>query len=498
MVEILTQIEKEELIEHYYTHIFDFAQDFLPHFLKVKTPDFHLDIYNLLKDPGFYAISAPRGFAKSTVCSKIFPIWAGCFKHLGDVSIISASEDFVIRELTTPIREEFESNKRLIKIFGPQKTTQWSASYFKLKNGMAFEGLGINGQLRGGRRGNIILDDIENNESVENEDQRSKIRDKINKEIIPKLLPEAALVFIGTIIHPLCHLNSVLKKPNNGWTKREYRAYNDAKFGEEDKYKKGNELWKELWDHEKLKKRMETIGSHAFASEYLNDPVSDDSKPIKEDQIRRYTKVPPEHNIYIVLDPAYTEDEKSDYKVAAVIAVDKYSNRYLVEYIRTRVPLGQYMDACLNLYVKYRNTCSKVGVPRGREVDFWNSIHNKAQQRGLFPPFAEIKYLFRDANSGESIRNKKKRMIRTLQPLFESGKYFIGADHEEAVEELLTFGVPHDDLIDAMSGAEQIIEPLYSYQEVENHAKEGFGDDDEDFEQTEEEVNWGGSGYGDF
>ena len=492
-VELISRTDKEKLLEHYYLNIQDFAQDILPHWLTAKTPEFHKDIYELIRTEQLLAISAPRGFAKSTVCSKIYPIWAALFRQYGDISIISASEDYVCRELLIPIKNEFENNKRLIKLFGEQKTDQWAASYFKLKNGIAFEGVGVNGQLRGGRRGVVILDDCESNDSVLSEDQRAKLRDKVNKEIIPKLLPESICVIVGTIIHPLCYLKEILNNKDNGWTKREYRAYKDAKSTDTKKMHKGNELWAEMWSHDKLQKRKAAIGSTAFSSEYLNDPVSDAASPIQEDKIRYWDNIPSEYSVYIALDPAYTENEKSDYKVAVVVAVDTNGNRYLLEYIRTHAPLGEYMEGCLNLYVKHKHKCIKFGVPGGREIDFYNSIQERARKRQVFAPFCEIKYIVRDAQTGSSIRNKHERIIRTLQPHFENGTYYVHRTHQEAIDELLTFrnGSLHDDIVDSLSAVEQLIEPHYSFLDIEKQAQ-AIGD----WQLELETVDTGDTGYG--
>lgn len=493
-VSLITAKEKEALLEHYYLNIMDFAQDMFPHWLNFKTPEFHKDIYDLVRTEQLLAISAPRGFAKSTVCSKIYPIWAACFRQYGDISIISASEDFVVREIMSPIRNEFETNKRLIKLFGEQKTDQWSASYFKLKNGIAIEGLGVNGQLRGGRRGVVILDDIESNESVLSEDQRTKLRDKVNKEIIPKLLPESICVIIGTIIHPLCYLKEILTNKENGWVKREYRAYKDAMAKDTRRMHAGNELWADMWSHERLQKRKAAIGSTAFASEYLNDPISDGSSPIKYEDIRYWTELPNEYSVYISLDPAYTENEKSDWKVGAAIGVDNKGNRYLLEYIRTHNQLGEYIEGCLNLYVRYKNKCVKFGCPAGRESDFYRSVEERARKRGLYPPICEIKYVIRDAQTGSSLRNKHNRITRTLQPHFENGTYYIHLTHTEARDELVTYmsGSLHDDIVDAMSGAEQLIEPHYSFQDVETQAQQA-----QQWEVETETSESGDTGYGD-
>lgn len=494
-VQLITRQEKEKLLEHYYLNIQDFAQDILPHWLTFKTPAFHKDIYALLRTEPLLALSAPRGFAKSTVCSKIFPIWAALYRVYGDISIISASEDFVVREIMSLLRNEFETNKKIIRLFGEQKTDQWSASYFKLKNGIAFEGLGINGQLRGGRRGVVILDDVESNDSVISEDQRTKLKDKVNKEIIPKLLPDSICCIVGTIIHPLCYLREVLNNKDNGWTKREYRAYKDAKSSDTRKMHQGNELWADMWSHDKLQKRKAAIGSTAFASEYLNDPITDGGMPINEEHIRYWDTLPEQYSVYMALDPAYTENDTSDYKVAVAVAIDTKGNRYLLEYIRTHAPLGEYMEGALNLYVKYKNRTIKLGCPAGRESDFYNSFEERARKRNLYPPICEIKYVIRDAQTGSSLRNKHQRIVRTLQPHFENGTYYIHPTQTEARAELLSFAGQslHDDIVDAMSGVEQLIEPHYSFEDVERQASQPTWQI-----ETEDSTNTGDNGYGDY
>jgi hypothetical protein len=96
------------------------------------------------------------------------------------------------------------------------------------------------------------------------------------------------------------------------------------------------------------------------------------------------------------------------------------------------------------------------------EKEFYRSFAEFCHRSGNFPPFQELKNVFRSANN-VGIRNKTKRIVASLQPLFEAGKYFIGADHEEARDELLTIGSSkHDDVVDAMAYVESIVMNLSS------------------------------------
>jgi len=90
----------------------------------------------------------------------------------------------------------------------------WSETYFVLSNGVAFERFKVSVvSLRGGRRGLIVLDDLENEETATSEDQRDKLKRRIGKEIAPKLLPEGEMVYVGTPVHQLCYIHQVYQNP---------------------------------------------------------------------------------------------------------------------------------------------------------------------------------------------------------------------------------------------------------------------------------------------
>lgn len=455
-----TTLSKEKIAEIYYRCQHDieyFALLFFPHLLNKDIAPFQREIYADLIQHKFYACAAPRGHAKSTIGLIINPMHFALFRKVGDISLLSASETFIINEIIRPIKREFETNEMLLRFFGELKTTKWSETYFVLKNGIAFEASGIGGQLRGGRRGLIGLDDLETNETVESEDQRVKLRNRVNKELMPKLFPEGQMTLFGTIIHPLSYLRNVIDTPNNGWFKKIYRAYPDSI------QEKGHELWPEMLPHEELQLRKSRMGSFAFQSEYMNEPVSDETSPIKESQIRVWEKLPAQYNAVIAVDPAYADDATSDYKTAVLILCDSYGNRFLAHYIRTHAPLGEFQEAVINMWLSNRGAITALGIPNaGVEKSFFASFLRKCQDRKLYPPIMELKNSLTTASTGGSIRNKASRIVAALQPLFEQGKYYIGPDHIEAREEILTIGVSrHDDLVDCMAYAENLIMPFY-------------------------------------
>jgi hypothetical protein len=471
-------------LELWKSDILSFAEEFFPHLLTKPSADFQKKIYGALsKKHRSLCIEVFRGGGKSTICLIIKPIHFAIFNQTGDITLISKSESFVINEINRKIKHEFDHNEKLRKIFGDQTTEKWSETYFVLKNGIAFEGLGIGGQLRGGRRGLIVLDDLEDEESAISEDQRDKLKRRIGKEIAPKLLPDGEMVYVGTPVHQLCYIHQVYQTPNNGWEKLMFPAYKEGR------QESGYEQWQEMYNHTFLQGEKTKWGTNYFSSEYLCNPIVDENCPIKEDQIRYWKDLPQQYSCVISVDPAYSDDASADYKVAAIVAIDQAQNRYLLTYLRTHDTLGEFQDGIINLFLQHRSYCTGVGIPNsGVEKSFFDSFMKKCEERKIYPPVIELKNSFMRSGTSISVTNKKSRVTAALQPLFQSGKYYIRPEHLEARDELLTIGQSrHDDIVDCLAYAEQILQPVfYNAQEAENRYEEV------------ETVNRGETGYGDY
>lgn len=428
-----------------------FARNVVAGLLTYEVPEFHRELYRMLPRVSRAVIAAPRGFAKSTISSVIYPLWLAISQvSFKNIMIISASESFAVN-LLRKIKTELESNETILKYFGDLRTDKWSENHIIVKGGVQILAKGAEGQVRGFRPDCVILDDIETDEGVLSEDTRKKLKDWLFKSCMNTLLPGGQFVVVGTILSPLSLLSDLLSTDND-WEKRRYMAYAD---GVEEK---GHELWASLWPHEALQQRKKEIGSFCFSSEYMNNPIDDGVLPIKEHQIKTWKELPANLNYYIALDPAYSENENSDYKTAVIVGVDGDMNRYLTHVIRTHDSMTSYMEQVLKLWRIHSDSVIALGVPcTGTEREFFRSFQEFCHRKGFFPPLQELKNIFRDQNS-VSIRNKQRRIVASLQPLFEAGKYFISPEHEDAKSELMSIGVSkHDDIVDSMAYVEQLV-----------------------------------------
>ncbi len=454
MAKRLTPVDKE-IFEATKESPYKFAEFFLKPLLLSESCDFHKELYQLLPSNKRLVLASPRGFAKSTIASVIYPIWLSLWNNARDIVIISASETLAVDWLRK-IKFELTNNSRVREYFGEQVSDKWSENHIILKNGVNIRARGAGGQIRGFRPDVIICDDLETDDSVRSEEQRRQLKEWLFKACLNTLVPEGQFLIVGTIMHPLSVLADLLAV-DNGWTKKKYMAYKDGV------QESGHELWPELWNHGRLQARKKEIGSFAFSSEFMNSPISEETAPIKDSQIRTWTELPKQFNAVIAVDPAYSEDTTSDYKTASLILCDSFSNRYLAHYIRSHMKIGEFQDAIINLWLSHRGEVTAIGIPNsGTEKAFFESFLRKCSDRKLYPPVVELKNAFVQSGTGISIRNKTARVIAALQPLFENGKYYIGADMLEARDELMSIGVSrHDDIVDTMAYAESLIQPYY-------------------------------------
>ena len=442
--------EKEQILKLWRENLAYFMEDTLTAWTGKGIPEFHRQMAKEINDQKYYFCEAPRGFAKSYLCSRFKALHDALLWKNSDICIISASEGLAIEHLRW-IKVELESNGILKTFFGDQTGKEkWSETHIMLKNGSQIRARGAEAQIRGFRPTCIILDDIEDEETVNSEDRRNKLRNWILKSCLPALTPEGQFVMIGTPISPLAIIEEFINRPMSEWTRRKYAAYKS------DDEKEGNELWKEHWDHAKLQERKKAIGSWAFSCEYMCNPKFIEGAPIQQEHIKTWKYRPENLSMVLVIDPAYSESDNADYKVAYLAGIDHLHNRYCIKYIRTHAPSGEFIDAALSIYQCFKRDIVAFGIPCGREREFYDKVIEKAEQRQIYAPFVELENMFRSV--GGNIRNKQRRIIASLQPLFEAGKYYISADMHELKEELLTIGSSkHDDLVDCACYAEQLL-----------------------------------------
>lgn len=413
------------------------------------------DKLNKIKTIKRLALASPRGFTKSTTCSIMFPLQAAAFKNFENILIVSNSEALSIH-LIRQIRMNIEDNQMLKTLVGDLTSAKWTETHLILKNGVNIRGCGWGAQIRGFRPDLIIIDDFESDETVRSEDMRMKMREWLNKALINSLTPDGCVVFIGTIISRLSILFDYINHAPEGWEAVFNQAY---KNGVEER---GMELWPEIWPHERLQSRKSEIGSWAFSSEFMNDPMPSEGNRFSTSTFRYFTNDDIKGKAlgeYVAIDPAFSSEGSADYGVILNLLHDSEDNAYVDTYYRDKTTSGKLIERFKAMYKARRDKIRAVGVEaNGPQRAFYDRLVEECMRDGLFPPFKKL-----TANIN-GVRNKIDRVTYVLQPRLEAGKLHFRRDQSALIQELMLFPESkHDDLSDALAYGCSLLESMMNY-----------------------------------
>ncbi|MFZ2868717.1 phage terminase large subunit [Zavarzinia sp.] len=290
-----------------------FCRTYFPHYVKSPSASrLHQYLFKrlpeILADPAGQndVIAAPRGEAKSTFCTQLFPLWciARRAKHYILVLMDAFDQAAVMVEA---IKAELEANPRLALDF-PEMVGAgrvWKEGVIVTKAGIKVQGFGSGKRLRGLRHGPhrpdlAVLDDIENDENVKSPEQRDKLEAWVDKAVLNVGAADGTLdvIYIGTTLHydgvlmrkvrnPLWRaikFASIVRQPDrlDLWEEWEAVLRNDGPQ-DADAFYAAREAamnegaivsWPEVRPLIALMKLKVKIGQAAFDSEQQNDPIS--------------------------------------------------------------------------------------------------------------------------------------------------------------------------------------------------------------------------------
>jgi hypothetical protein len=243
-----------------------------------ESPPFHYEMILDAATFGRNAWAAPRGTAKSHVIGLELPLLLLLTRSNYEI-ILALATDKLVEERFERLRPQLERNELIIGDFGNLVPTRGKGTFNNhrmcLTNGSILQGLSVMGKKRGGRPHMIVMDDPENDPDSDSDTSRAMVIAKFEtilwKQFIPMLKSGSSMEWVGTLIDR----KSFLYRATMGddprfdfWNRKVYKAmsYNDDSSV--------SLLWPAMWPRDVLEARRDEIGPSAFASEYLNSPVS--------------------------------------------------------------------------------------------------------------------------------------------------------------------------------------------------------------------------------
>lgn len=443
----MTTDERTNILAELYRNILLFCVTVLPHHFSGRSADFQYEICSLLKKKQrLNCIVAPRDHAKSTLITLGFVLYKILF-HECNFAVIISDTEIQAKMFLDAVKNELETNEIIKLLFGNFIGPKWGETDIITGTGIRIICKGAGQKIRGlkfrkNRPDLVIIDDLENDELVESQERRDKLSQWFFKTVLPALVQEGQLVYVGTILHYDSLLNKLIKNPQ--WNRLFYRAI-----------MKDKALWETRYNLEQLDKIKANYAAQglldAFMCEYLNEPVSDENAIFKQKYFKYYRDDEALINSlskFITVDLAISKSEEADYTVVMVSGVDAIGQIYILEYVRERCSPIETIEHIFRLAGKWN--VSKIGiegVAYQRALQWF--LEDEMRRRNEY-------YLVEELVADSD----KERRIKGLQPRYAVGGVFHKSYMTDLEEELLRFPKgAHDDLADCVAYIPQIAFP---------------------------------------
>jgi predicted phage terminase large subunit-like protein len=428
-----------------------FAMQYYPHKLVKPVAPFHRDLTKVLSNRDVYriAIEAGRGMAKTTWASDIYVGYEICEGPYEEIQVFTQSGGTtgLSTKILKRIKRELDTNDLLRADYGIQRGSAWGQDYIEVKRG---DGKIISVYCRGkhssarGNRGLVLLDDVQDINDCKSETVLAADEDWFFSDIVPILLDEQRLVFIGTSISPLSLLSKVKALPN----------YTVLEFPVEDPPGSGHSAWPEQYSDQFLEDRKREIGIDRYKAEYLCKPMVSGNPVFREEWLKSYDPGSVEFRklealgLYTVVgyDGAHSKQTSADYTALVVLQAlpGPQPKVFVREVMRERWTNKEGVRMLFKLQEKWQQHKT---VMESMSEDSPAIEEARDQERYYRRPLY--------VHPVKPIHDKVTR-AQNIQGMVQSGQLYVNKDdpaQQGLISEMIMFtgdGKFHDDRVDAL------------------------------------------------
>lgn len=471
-----------------------------------ESPQFHREITDILnvvstdKVNAKIAVAAPRSHAKSTYLTKGFPLHQVVYRKRKYIIIISETPSVSGPNLEW-LATQLKHNEKLRQDFGPllsprqQENDKDNSSEFiawqPTKDGgkrqltkveAASTGQALRGRnWQGVRPDLIVCDDLEDAKTnAATPEQRAKLRDWFSSVVMPLGDPKGAktaVVYMGTAVALDCLLLNILYRRSD-FESKVYRAiieppinehlweqcreiyvnYDDSKRAEsaeafyltnKDAMDEGvRVLWQEFQPIWKLMTWKWNNGSKAFNTEYMNNPIDEESRIFAPENFVYWDDAEPnktfprsEYVITMGIDFAMGKKERGDFSAIITTATERKTGvHYIIDSYGARITPDKFLDVISDKVREF--TPDSIAAESQMAQEFFVDVLKEQLSHEGYPAHARVKKIHQ--------RSRKELRIESLLPDIESGKIRFKHSHTLLLEQFERYGQgAHDDLPDA-------------------------------------------------
>lgn len=309
----------------------------------------------------------PRGTSKTTVVNAAveFMILYELIEYF--VYISEAQRPHAENQLAT-VKRELSTNDKIISLWGnvvPSRMDEEDnrVDQIEFTNGVMGAAKGRGSQIRGmnkfyTRPDLIIMDDLENEESILTEEQREKTREWVYGVVDP------ALVKVGKVGR-LINLCTMRHPEDIGQTLAKDSAYTTVTLGAIDL--DGEPLWDHWMDKQGIdaeRERYARLGRlRRFGMEYLSRADMLDQAKFKAENYKRYRFLSPDQFIRefpircIAIDPAISDDPRACFCAIAVVGLSGKGFYHVPDlFMQIGVPPDEQVTRYFDMAIRWQCT----------------------------------------------------------------------------------------------------------------------------------------------
>ncbi|MDE1924932.1 MAG: hypothetical protein KGH79_02000 [Patescibacteria group bacterium] len=438
-----------------------FFHVYFAHYIQYETARFQKELFALTQNRSARTLvfEAFRGSGKSTIMTLSLPLWAILGERQEKFVVILAKTQQQARQYLTNIKKEIESNEMLRRDLGPfeEQEDEWRMLTIVIpKYGARITVASVDSSLRGMRHlehrpGLVIADDLEDLESVRQQEQRDKLWQWYTGDVMPMGTDLTQFVVIGTRLHEDSLLMRLRKGIESGARAGVSRTYPIIDAG-------GSSLWPGRFPTmESIEELKRGIADDAtFEREYMLRIIPDESRVVRAEWIRYFKDLPPlegNPDLQMTLtgiDLAISKETSADFTAMVPVSVFRDRDGNWSIYVHPN-PVNERLD-----YPETRQRIKELSRRLGfgsptpvhiESVGYQSAMVQDLRHEGF--PAEEFK-----------VHGQDKRMrLSLVTHLVKNGIVrFPERGAEALINQLVGFGIErHDDLADAFAIALHIV-----------------------------------------
>jgi predicted phage terminase large subunit-like protein len=470
----------------------DFEDPLIPEGVTMDmAPDFHVELTDILNVVSGKEINkriawaAPRGHAKSAYLSNCFPLHQVVFQKRKYILIISET-DSMSKKFVEYVANTLKFNELLREDFGEhlspntKQNERDNQESFLTKAGTLVEASSMGKQLRGKRNGSkrpdlVVIDDAESSKNTNTPELREKNLHWFNSVVMPIGDNSTAFVYMGTAVHQSGLLFDVMNRSDfqsklfsaivSGPERTDlwdmlYELLSDQEDPDRKEtalafYEMNREemdrgikvLWKQRWSYVDLMIEKSNMTSKSFASEFLNNPVDEESQIFNSKRMEfwDYGDLDDKNlELFGAWDMAFGRSNRSDYNAIVIIGRERRTGvLYVLHTWAEKCPAHIAMEKAVEIIKEYRPRVFAVETVQA-QIDLYRQLQERLMKERAY--FTKLKPVTTNRSHG-----KKEERIEQLEPLFEKGIIRPHKTQRLLLEQLEMFPfADHDDLPDSL------------------------------------------------